>query len=135
MNSPNNRHDNEDDESDLSEDPILSALNKDLESVLRFTDNRLFIFLGAALAAVYLPEYLHVPPGAAYVFYAGAIVCILGGIGFTILSVIRNKQKVAARYGLVCRACGHRPKTSQIMATAQIGLCAACGKNLNMHKP
>jgi hypothetical protein len=88
MNSPDNRHGNEDDESDLSDDPVLSALNKDLGSVLRLTDNRLFIFLGAALAACYLPEYLHVPPVAAYVLYVGAIACILGGIGFTILSVI-----------------------------------------------
>lgn len=93
MNRPDNRHDNEDDKSDLSDDRILSALNKDLESVLRLTGNRLFIFLAAALAASYLPEHLQMRRVAAYVLYAGAVACILGGIGFTILSVIKSKQK------------------------------------------
>jgi hypothetical protein len=98
--------------------------------------NVLIPFLvGGTLAASYLSEYLHVPPVAANVFYAGAVACIIGGIGFTILSVIKSKQKVAARYSLVCQACGHRPKTSQILLTAQIGRCAACGKELNLHKP
>jgi hypothetical protein len=135
MKKPDERRGNGDDESDLSDDPILSALNTDLEAALRITDNRLFIFVGGTLVASYLPEYLHVPPVAANVFYAGAVACIIGGIGFTILSVIKGKQKVAARYGLVCQACGHRPKTSQILLTAQIGRCAACGKELNLHKP
>lgn len=129
------RHDDGDDESDLSDDPILSSLNTDLESVQRFTDNRLFIFVGAARAAAYLPDDLHVPPRAASVFYADAVTCIIGGIGFTIFSVIKGKHKVAERYGLVCQACGNRPRTSHILFTARIGQCAACGKQLNVHKP
>lgn len=135
MNHLNDRHDDGDGEPDLSDDPVLSALNHDLESALRLTDNRLFIFLGVALAASYLPRYFPVPAAAAYVLHAGAVVCVIGGIVFTIRSVSKYKQKIAARYGLVCKACGHRPKTSQIMLTAQVGQCAACGKDLNVHKP
>jgi hypothetical protein len=37
--------------------------------------------------------HLHMPPVATYVLYAGAVACIFGGSGFTILSVIKSKQK------------------------------------------
>lgn len=124
-----------DDESDISEDPILSALNGDLESVLRKTDNHLFIFLGAALAAAYLPKHLHASLFIVHLFYAAAVAFVVVGIGFTISSVIKKKQKVAARYGLVCKRCGHRPKVGKIMLAAQVGQCAACGNALNVHKP
>ena len=135
MKSHDNRPNAENDASDLAEDPVLAALNRDLEAVLRRTDNRLFLFLGAALVASYLPDYWKVPPLAASLIYAGAVACIFGGIGFTILSVVRRKQKVAARYGLVCPACGHRPGIRQILATAEMGLCAACHRELDVRLP
>ena len=122
----------EDEDSDLSDDPVLLALNKELESVLSFTDNRLIIFLGVLVAVTYLLEYLQAP---SVVFFLGVVFCIIGGLGYTIFSVLKGKQRVAARYGLVCRACGHRPKTSQIMLAAQTQQCAACGNMLNLRQP
>jgi hypothetical protein len=140
MDHPHDRHDagetgeEGEEDTDLSNDPVLSALDRDLSAVARRTDNRLFLFLGAALAASYLPKYVHAPAPAANLLSAAAIVCIIGGIVFTIRSVMSGKQKVAAKYGLVCRACGHRPRTSQIMLTAQLGQCASCNNELNVHK-
>jgi hypothetical protein len=135
---PHDRHDageTGDEGADLSDDPVLSALERDLASVSRRTDNRLFVFLGAALAASYLPKYVRVPAPAANVLSIAAIACIIGGIIFTIRSVMSGKQKVAAKYGLVCRACGHRPTTNRIMLTAELGRCASCNNELNVHKP
>ena len=121
-----------DEEPDFSDDPVLASLNKELESVLRFTDNRLIIILGILVAVTYLLDHLQAPPA---VLFLGAVFCVGGGIGYTIFSVTKGKQRLAARYGLVCRTCGHRPKTSQIMLVAQVRRCAICGNKLIPHMP
>lgn len=131
MKKPDHPTQHEEDESDISDDPTLSALNNELNSVLNFTDNRLVIFLVSLAAVVYLLDYFRLP-GA--VMFVGAVLGI-AGIACTIFSVARGKQRVAEKYGLVCKACGHRPKTSQIMLVAQTQQCAACGKELNFRKP
>lgn len=135
MTHPDDRDDDEDESADLSDDPVLSKLDRDLGAVLRFTDNRLLVVLGAALAAVYLPDWLHLPAAVAQALYWGVGVLIIGAIVFTIRSAIVGKRKVAARYGLVCPACGHRPGTNDILSTAELGQCASCGGPLNVRVP
>ena len=122
----------DDSELDISDDPVLSALNKDLESVLSFTDNGLIVFLVVVFAIAYFLEYLKVPSVALFTI---VVICIFGGIGYTVYSVVRGKQRVAARYGLICDACGHRPRVGQIMLVAQTELCPVCGNKLDFHKP
>ena len=134
MTHPDER-DDDDENADLSDDPVISKLDRDLGAVLRFTDNRLLVVLGAALAAVYLPDWLRMPAAAAQALYWGAGALIVGSIVFTIRSAIVRKRKVAARYGLVCPACGHAPGTNDILSTAELGQCASCGGALNVHVP
>ena len=133
MTHPDERDDDEN--ADLSDDPVLSKLDRDLGAVLRFTDNRLLVVLGAALAAVYLPDWLRMPTAAAQALYWAAGALIVGSIVFTIRSAIVGKRRVAARYGLVCPTCGHAPGTNDILSTAELGQCASCGGALNVHVP
>jgi hypothetical protein len=122
----------EDEEADFCDEPVLSALNKELDSVLRTTDNRLIIFLAVLFAAAYSLEQLHF---SSDVLFWGMAFCIGCGVGCTILSVRNGKQKIAEKYGLVCQVCGHRPKPNEIMLTAQVQQCRACGNSLDMKMP
>jgi rRNA maturation endonuclease Nob1 len=135
MKKPRSYRNVKDEEFDLVDDPVLFALNKDIESVLSFTDNRLLVFLCIALAAVFLPEHFHWPQLVTKSMSVASVFFVVGGIGFTIYSVIKAKQKIAASYGLVCNACGRKPKTSQIMLVAQKRRCRGCGSELNVAKP
>jgi hypothetical protein len=131
MKLPGNPAENND-ELDISDDPILFSLNKELESAMNFTDNHLIIFLGAALAIAYLLEHYL---GRSLILFLGGVLCIFGGIGYTIFAVNKGKQRVAAKYGLHCEVCGYIPRASQIMQIAQTELCFQCGNKLNVHKP
>lgn len=120
------------DVSDISEDPTLSSLNDDLNSVLSFTDNRLTAFLVALGALVYLLDYFKAPEA---VMFMGAVICVAGIIAYTMFSVFRGQQRVAEKYGLVCNVCGWRPRTSQILLVAQTQQCNRCGNHLHFRKP
>lgn len=117
------------------ENPILESLDGDLHAVLQRTDLRMFAFIGIALAASYAPDYLPMPPLAASALRVFAVVCIVGGIGYTIYSSIKGKRKVGERYGVVCHACGFRPKIDDILTTADVGLCPRCGAELRVRRP
>ena len=124
-----------DDDPSEYEDPILESLDRDLDAVLQRTDLRLMIYIGIGVAAVYLPDYVSMPALAASILQVVAVVAMLGGIVFTIFSSVRGKQKVARRYGVVCHACGFRPKVNDIVGTANVGLCRRCGAELRVRQP
>jgi hypothetical protein len=124
-----------DEERDVADDPLLSALNEDLEAASRKTDARLFIFIGATLIFALLPKYIRVPPWVAYTFAFLSFSSIIGGIAYTIWSVVKKKLTVANRYGLRCGACGRRPKVLRIMQAAELRTCPWCASALDVHLP
>lgn len=124
-----------DDDPDVYENPTIEALDRDLHAVLQRTDLRLMLFIGIALVAVYLPDYVALPPVATPLLDTIAVIAILGGIGFTIYSSVKGKREVARRYGVVCPACGFRPKVNDTVVTADVGLCPRCGAELPVRQP
>lgn len=130
------RQPDEQDEEDTGyENPILASLDRDLDAVLQRTDARLFIFIAIGLIASHLPTYVHVTPIVESVLYVISVVSLLGGIGFTIYSSVKGKRKVGDRYGVVCRACGFRPKVNDIVHRADMGRCSRCGAELRVRPP
>src|SRR6478672_6253486 len=123
------------DDPDVYENPTIGALDRDLHAVLQRTDLRLMLFIGIAVVAAYLPDYVALPPVATPLLDTIAVLAILGGIGLTIYSSVKGKRKVARRYGVACEACGFRPKVNDIVSTADVGLCPRCGAELPVRRP
>ena len=130
-----NKHIDGDEERDIADDPLLSALNSDLEAASRKGDKRLFVFIGVALMFVLVPKFVRVPTLAVYTLALLSASSILGGIAFTIWSVVKRKLAVADRYGLRCNACGPRPANFRIMQAAELRRCPRCGNDLDVHLP
>ena len=130
-----NEHFNGDEERDIADDPLLSALNSDLESASRKGDKRLFIFIGVALICALLPKFVHFPDWAVYALAVSSALSIFGGIAYTIGSVVKRKLSVAYRYGLHCQSCGRRPGIFRIMQAAELRRCPRCGNDLDVHLP
>jgi hypothetical protein len=128
----NNPIDDEE-ESDIADDPLLSALNDDLKAALRTTDDRLFYFIAAALIFAFLPKYVGVPSWGIYSLALLSGVSVIGGIGYAIWSSIQKQRAVASRYGLECSACGRKPKVMQIMQAAELRKCPWCRSILDVH--
>ena len=124
-----------DEDRDIADDPLLSALSADLEGASKKGDSRLFIFIGVALIFALSPRFVPVPTWAVYAFAFLSAFCIFGGIAYTIRSVMQRKLAVADRYGLRCHVCGRRPKVFRIMQAAELRKCPRCGNALDVHLP
>ena len=124
-----------DEERDIADDPLLSALNGDLEAASKKGDTRLFVFIGAAVIFALFPKLVHVPTWTVYLFVFLSVFSIFGGIVYTIWSVAQRKLVVADRYGLRCRACRRRPKVFRIMQGAELRKCPRCGSALDVGFP
>lgn len=117
----------DDRETDIADDPLLRAINGDLHAINKRSDMKLLIALAMNLAVVVLFARLHIKSMWLDLLEAAVVVAILGA---TIYSVVRQKQRVAARYGLVCPVCGYRPGVSMIMSAATAQRCRKCGSPL-----
>lgn len=133
MTAPIDRAD--DDEGNIRDDPLLAALDRELNGALGFTDNRLLVFIGIALAAVYLMNRPHLPAVLTVALEVLAATMLFGGTAFTIFSAVWRQQRVAARYGLVCAQCGRGPRTTHILAAAELRQCDRCGHPLDVRRP
>lgn len=105
----------EDQESDINDDPLLSAISKDLETVGNVNDNKLLIGLFVLLGITYLIDHSGI---AKFWLNIWVFVTIPSIIGYTIFKVVRQKQDVAAKYGLVCHACNYKPKVNMLLSVA-----------------
>lgn len=114
---------------------LLNALERDLSSTVRGADNRLFLFIGLALVAALLPNYISMPRLAVDALSVLSFAAVLGGLAFTAWSVIQKKQAIAKKYGLHCSVCGRRPRTSQIVLVAQVAQCSNCRNRLSPRIP
>ncbi len=122
------KNDIEDEESDISEDPFLNGVNADIESVDKKNDNKLLVglLLFVPLAITY-EQFV----GKSVWFMIIGVVVIVALIAFTIFKCVVDKQKVAAKYGLVCPACGYKPRAHMGLSAAQTLRCAKWGVRLN----
>ena len=114
----------DDEEGDISDDPFLEAIHTDLKSVNKRNDKRLLVILLLLVPLAFLYERSGFKNIWLDVVFAGLVV---GSIVDTFFRVIRQKQKVAAKYGLVCRACGYKPKAHMVLSAAMTQRCAKCG--------
>jgi hypothetical protein len=124
----NNFGPDDDEEGDISDDSFLSAVHADLESVNEWNDNRLLVIL-----LLLVPLAILYKRSGITSFWLNAVFVglVFGSIVYTIFRVVRQKQKVAARYGLVCHVCGYKPRAHMILSAATTRRCAQCGANLN----
>ena len=117
----------DDRETDIADDPLLKKISSELHAINKRSDIKLLIALALNLAIVALIAQFHIKSIWLDLLEATFVVMILGG---TIYSVIRQKQNVAARHGLACSVCGHRPGVSMILPAATTKHCRKCGSSL-----
>ena len=118
----------DDEERDIADDPLLSAINADLERADKQTDNRLLFVLAAIIAALFLVERFL---GKNLWLEGIAVAAVIGAIAFTISSAVRRKTDVAAKYGLICPVCKHKPSPQMVLSAARTRRCRKCGAQLN----
>ncbi|MFH1813998.1 MAG: hypothetical protein ABIF28_07485 [Pseudomonadota bacterium] len=125
---PNNDPPDAEQDEDISDDPRLSAIDRDLASVSKRNDNQLLVILLVLVPLAFLYER----SGFKGVWLDAAFLGLLFGvIGYMIFRVARQKQRVAARFGLVCRVCGEKPKAHMVLSAAMTQHCARCGAKLS----
>jgi hypothetical protein len=117
----------DDRETDIADDPLLNAISGELHAINKRSDMKLLIALALNLAVVVLFARLHMKGMWVKLPEAAVVVAILSG---TIYSVVRQKQRVAGRHGLVCSVCGYRPGVSMVMSAATTQRCHKCGSPL-----
>ena len=118
----------DDEEGDISDDPFLTAVNTDLESVNKRNDNRLLVILLLLVPLAILYERSGI---TSIWLNAVGVGLVVGSIAYTIFRVVRQKQNVAAKYGLVCPVCGYKPKAHMVLSTAMTLRCLKCGAKLH----
>lgn len=124
----NNNRPEDDEERNVSDDPYLNAVNTDLESIDKRNDNKLLVVLLVLVPLTFLYERYVTTD----VWMTGILVgLVVGSIGYTIFRVVRQKQKVAENYGLVCLVCGYKPKAHMVLSAAMTQHCAKCGAKLD----
>ena len=123
----NNDRPDDDEEGDISDDPFLSAVNFDLELVNKRNDNKLLVILLLLVPLAFFYEHSGITGIWLNAIFVGLLI---GTIVYTMFRVVRQKQEVAAKYGLVCHACGYKPKAHMILSAAMTQRCAKCGANL-----
>jgi hypothetical protein len=121
------RDDPEDEEPDIRDEPLASAVHRDVGRVLERTDHRLLVWLAVVGIAILVVEKSAIK--STWTDVAG-VLAVVGIISFTIYSAIRGQRKVASNYGLTCPSCGHTPMPYEIMAAATVQRCAKCGSQL-----
>ena len=117
----------DDEEQDIADDPLQSAINADIERVSRETDNRLlFAILAIAASLYFVNRYWREAPLLGVLSAIGVVVAI----AFTIRSSLRAKAAIADKYGLTCTKCKHRPSAQMIPSAAVTLQCGKCGAKL-----
>ncbi len=118
----------EDEEEDIADDPLLSAINADLERANNQTDNWLLVALAAIVLVLFLVERFL---GKNVWLEGFAAATVIAAIVLTIYSAVRRKGDIAAKYGLICPVCKHKPSPQMVLATAMTRCCRKCGALLS----
>jgi hypothetical protein len=115
-------------EGDIADDPVVHAVYLELQSINRSSDRRLLIALAISLGLVLLASYWKIKSVWLDALEVAAVLTIIIG---TIYSVVRQKQNVAVKHGLVCSNCGNRPRVQMILSAVTTRRCGRCGAPLN----
>ena len=119
----------DDEDGDLADDPLLRRINRKLESIDERGDLRLgLVLVPAAIAAVAL-QMMNIKSVWLDML---EVAVVIGAIGGTIFSAVRQKRRVAVRHGLVCQACGYRPPVFRILSAAMTERCSKCNAPLRV---
>jgi len=113
----------DDREAEIADDPLLSTIQGELHGINKRNDVRLLLVLALELIVVYVFKRLNINSVWLDMLEAVILISIVGG---TIFSVVRQKRRVATRHGLVCSACGCKPKAFMIMSAAMTRRCRRC---------
>jgi hypothetical protein len=119
-----------DEEGDISDDPLLSALDAELSRASKKTDNTLLVvLLGIGLPSMLAFQVLGSGITRTMGVIAAAVVMI-SAIPFTMLRTVRLRRQIATRYGLKCPSCGHNPGGMYALSTATVRQCRKCRAKL-----
>ena len=130
MQKPNYDDPGADEEGDISDDPLLSALDAELNRASKKTDNTLLmVLLGAGLPSMLAFQVLGSGLTRAMGVIAAAVVMI-SAIPLTMLRTVRLSRQIATRYGLECPSCGHNPGGMYALSTATVRQCRKCRAKL-----
>lgn len=122
----------DEEEGDISDSPLLSAINADLVAANRRGD-RLLLAVLVLLAAL---SYLYKRSGGASVWLNTMLIgLVIGSIVYTVWQALRQSRQVASKYGLVCETCGYVPKAHMILSAASTLRCAKCKASLESRMP
>jgi hypothetical protein len=113
----------DDRETDIADDPVLRVIQGELHAINKRSDVKLLFALAINLIVVALFGQLNVKNVWLDVLEAVVVIAIIGG---TIYSVMRQKQRVAVRHGLICSVCGYRPTVFMILSAATTQRCHKC---------
>lgn len=122
----------ENEEIGISQEPLLCALDAEIDAVNRKRDNKLLAALLLVAAGFYFGE--HFTKNHEWLGVVLALFCI-GSIAYTIFRTARDKQNVAVKYGLRCTRCGHTSAAHMLISAATSRHCAKCGAWLNARIP
>jgi hypothetical protein len=118
----------DDEDGDIADDPLLSAVSADLERATKQNDQMLLLALGAIVTLLFLAEHFL---GKNPVLEGFAAAAVVGAIVFTMYAVLRRKAGVATKYGLICPVCTHKPSATMVLSAARTRKCRKCGASLN----
>lgn len=121
--NPPEEDDDDDKEQDISDDPILNAINTELNSVGKRNDNKLILALLILVVLTQLYKLSAIKSSWLDIIFGLAIVAV---IGRCFLGSIRENKQVAAKYGLICSACGYKPKAHMLLSAARTQRCSKC---------
>jgi uncharacterized protein YqhQ len=119
----------DDRETDIADDPLLSAIRGELHAINKRSDMKLLFVVVLNLISIWLFVRLNIKSAWLDVLEAVVVFAIIGG---TIYSVVRQKRSVAARHGLICSVCGYQPNVFVILSTATTQHCQKCKSRLSV---
>jgi DNA-directed RNA polymerase subunit RPC12/RpoP len=131
---PNDAIDNEEDDEyensaiDVAADPVLSAIDAELQAVSRRAKLLRNLFL--ALFCVAAIWYFQIPSSGSEWVRTLMFSTLLGAFLVQLFYWSGASRRVAEKHGLVCPSCGQPPPAPEVMSAAAKLRCPRCGAKL-----
>jgi hypothetical protein len=122
----------EDFETDIAGDPVLSAIDTDLKTAWRHAKLLRNLLLAGAVATGV--GYLLMQPRSEPVRVT-MVSLLLGAFPAQLVFWAWAARRVAARHGLVCPSCGQTPPAPEVMRTAIKRRCPRCSAKMSNASP
>lgn len=109
----------------------IREFERELKAVDQRYNRQLFNFLGVMLIGFVI--YKHSPVQHGLIDLAG-ILMVAGFLAYAIRAVVKGKQDVARKYGVVCSQCGNIPKALFLVHAMKSGKCPYCGGEISWER-